>query len=602
MTLSWRRLFPVLAWRERITPQTLRADITAALTGALIVLPQGVAFATLAGLPPQYGLYAAMAPAVVAALWGSSWHLVSGPTNAISLVTLAVVSTLAEPGSARYIELTLTLSFMVGALQLALGLARLGAVVNFVSHTVVVGFTAGAALLIITSQMKNFFGLDSIPRGALFFRVIDHFSSHLAEINPWVTLTSLITLAGGLLAKRLVPRFPYMIAAMLCGALAAGFINLQIGAEHSGIRMVGALPGAVPQLSSPHFHWDTLRELMSAAVAVTVLALAEAVSIARSIAVKSGQLIDGNQEFIGQGLSNLVGAFFSAYPSSGSFNRSGVNYQSGAQTPLAAAISAPMLMLLLVFIAPWAAYLPNAAMAGVLFLVAWGLFDFHHIAVIWRSSRSESAVLLLTFAATMVLHLEEAILLGVALSLLFFLMRTAQPAIRVLLPDAAHNRKFLEVRPGQAECPQIKIVRIEGVLYFGVVNAVARALQGFFDQHRGQKRLLLMSKSINFIDVAGAELLAQEAAKRRTIGGGLYFYSLREAAGAMLEKPDYAAAIGKLADCAYASKAQAISACVEHTDANICRDCKARVFLECANRPCAHNDSIISEASHEQTS
>ena len=172
--ISLDRIFPFLTWRSRVNKTTLRDDLIAAFIGAMIVLPQGVAFATLAGMPPQYGLYAAMVPAVIAALWGSSWHLVSGPTNAISLVTFAIVSTLADPGSERYIQFVLTLTFMVGLMQLAMGIARLGTIVNFISHTVIVGFTAGAALLIISSQIKNFFGLD-IPRGTSFFHVFEFY-------------------------------------------------------------------------------------------------------------------------------------------------------------------------------------------------------------------------------------------------------------------------------------------------------------------------------------------------------------------------------------------------------------------------------------------
>jgi len=205
------QIFPWLRWWPRVGRDSLRADLIAGLTGAIIVLPQGVAFAVIAGLPPEYGLYTAMVPAVIAALFGSSWHLVSGPTTAISIVVFGALSVMAEPGTAHYIELALTLTFLTGLFQLAMGVARLGAVVNFISHTVVVGFTAGAAILIASSQIKNFFGVD-LPRGAGFAETIWTFAHRLQEINPYVLAVAMVTLLTGILIRRYAPRVPYMLS------------------------------------------------------------------------------------------------------------------------------------------------------------------------------------------------------------------------------------------------------------------------------------------------------------------------------------------------------------------------------------------------------
>ncbi len=583
MSPNVKRLFPFLRWWPMVTRQTAKADLLAGLIGAMIVLPQGVAFATLAGMPPQYGLYAAMVPAVVAALWGSSYHLVSGPTNAISLVVFATISPLVEPGSGTYVAEVLTLTFMVGAMQLAMGLVNMGTLVNFISHTVVVGFTAGAALLIISSQIKNFFGIE-VPHGTMFFRVFGTLFTSLDTVNPYVVAVGLATLLSGIVVRKWVPRIPYMIVAMLAGSVAALALNQAFGAERTGIKTIAALPGALPPLSMPHFSFDTMRELLSVAVAVTSLALTEAVSIARSIAVRSGQRIDGNQEFIGQGLSNLVGAFFSAYPSSGSFNRSGVNYEAGARTPLAALFSAVALVAILFAVAPLATYLPIAAMAGILFLVAWGLIDFHHIASIFRASRSEAAVLAVTFVATLVMHLEIAILVGIIVSLFLYLNRTARPTIRSMIPDRHDPKRRVVVRePGQAECPQLRMVRIEGSIYFGAVSHIGEYFHENAERRPDQKHLLLRGKSTNFVDVAGAELLAHEAERRRKAGGGLYFVSLREAPLKMLGKPVFSARLGPIVN--FPSTGQAIAALVPSLDPDICARCTARIFLECDTRP-----------------
>ena len=577
------RMFPFLAWWPQVGRATLRADLIAGLIGAAVVLPQGVAFATLAGMPPEYGLYCAMLPTMVAALWGSSLHAVSGPTNAVALVVFATVSTLAEPGSAQYVQLVLTLAFMSGMMMLALGGLRLGTLVNFISHTVVVGFTAGAGMLIFAAQLRNFFGMD-LPSGLSFLRSIQAFALHLPAIQPYVLLVAVTTLAAGILARRYLRQAPYMIVAMLAGGILAFALNRTLGAESTAIRTLGALPGALPPLSHPDFDLENLRKLLPIAVAITLLGLTEAISIGRAIALKSGQRIDGNQEFIGQGLSNIVASFFSGFPVSASFNRSGLNYEAGARTPLAAVFSALFLIVILSGVTSLMAYLPIASMAAILFLVAWGLIDVTSIRAIVRTSRPESAVLALTFAATLLLDLEFAILVGVALSLVVYLNRTSRPTMRSLVPDPRHaTRKMTELERGLAECPQLKILRIEGSIYFGAVDHVATHFDTLRDANPKQKHLLLMSKSINFIDVAGVELLAREAERRRQMAGRLYFYSLRQPVRDMLERSGHIDRIGR--ENVFAGKHEAIGGVFARLDRAVCATCHARIFNECATLP-----------------
>ena len=419
---GWGFLFPFMAWLRGVGRNDLKADFSAALTGAVVVLPQGVAFATIAGMPPQYGLYAGMVPAIVAALFGSSRHLVSGPTTAASVVLFSALSIYATPGTPDYVSLALTLTFMVGVFELALGLARMGALVNFISHSVVVGFTAGAALLIAAKQLKYFFGVD-IERGGHLHDILLQFSSQLTEIDPWVTLVSVATLLSGLAFKRWLPRVPYMIGAMAFGSLLATLLNYLMGESLTHIETVGALPSSLPPLSAPDLSLQNIKDLAPTALAVTLFALTEAVSIGRSLAAKGGYRIDGNQEFIGQGLSNVAGSFFSGYVATGSFNRSGLNFQAGARTPLAAVFAGFLLMVIVLLVAPMASYLPKAAMAGILFLVAWGLIDFKEIKHILVASKRETAVLAVTFFSALFLELEFAIFAGVLLSLILYLER-----------------------------------------------------------------------------------------------------------------------------------------------------------------------------------
>ncbi|HEX6828860.1 MAG TPA: SulP family inorganic anion transporter [Burkholderiales bacterium] len=572
------RLFPFLRWLPLVGKGTLRADALAGLTGAIVVLPQAVAFATIAGLPPEYGLYAAMVPAIVAALFGSSWHLVSGPTTAISVVVFATISPLADPGSQDYVRLALTLTFLIGLTQLAMGLARMGALVNFISHTVVIGFTAGAALLIAASQVKHFFGIE-VPRGAHFHEILRELAIQTDQVQPYVLLVGVATLAIGIAFRRFLPKFPYMIAAMAGGGLLAWLLNEWVGPEHTHISTLGALTAGLPALSAPDLHLGTIRQLASGAVAVSILGLTEAVSIARAIASRSEQRIDGNQEFIGQGLSNIAGSFFSAYASSGSFNRSGLNYEAGAKTPLASVFAAGFLLAIVLLVAPLAAYLPVASMAAILFLVAWGLVDFHHIGSILKVSRSESAVLAVTFFSAVFVELEFAIYAGVMLSLMLYLNRTSRPAVLDVKPDPGEGAYHFSALTGLPDCPQLKMVRVNGSLFFGAVDHVQGALHQIDEHNPGQKHVLIVSSGINFVDVAGAEMLAREARRRRRLGGGLYFYRLKHASREFLERGDFIEEIG--AENLYPVRADVIGEIYRRLDPEICRGCSARIFRHC---------------------
>jgi len=577
--LWWYRLLPFLRWWPMVNRETVRYDLMAGLTGAVIVLPQGVAFATIAGMPPEYGLYAAMVPALIAALFGSSWHLVSGPTTAASIVLFASLSAFAEPASQDFVRLALTLTFIVGLIELIMGMVRLGTLVNFISHSVVIGFTAGAAILIATKQVKNFFGVE-MPRGLHFHEVFAHFFNQLDEINGYVTLVGAVTLGVGILIKRFLPKIPYMIVAMVVGSLVSVFLNFRFGQNVTGITTVGALPATLPPLSAPDFSLETIKDLAPVAVAATLLALTEAVSIARSLAARSNQRLDGNQEFIGQGLSNMVGSFFSSYVATGSFNRSGVNYEAGARTPLAAAFASVMLMVLMLFVAPYAAYLPNAAMAGILFLVAWGLIDFHHIKQIIKASNSETAILATTFFATLFLELEFAIMLGVFLSLVVYLNRTSRPSVISRVPDPADPKRAFTTDASLPECPQFKIIRIDGSLFFGAVNYVEQRMHDVDTHNPGQKHLMVVAKGMNFVDLAGGEMLAKEAKRRRGMGGGLYMYEVKDKVCSMLQSGGFIKDVGD--ENIFHSKTEALSTIVDnHLDHDICSRCPRRVFKEC---------------------
>jgi SulP family sulfate permease len=313
-------------------------------------------------------------------------------------------------------------------------------------------------------------------------------------------------------------------------------------------------------------------------VAITMLGLTEAVSIARAISVRSEQRIDGNQEFIGQGLSNLFGSFFSAYASSGSFNRSGVNFEAGARTPLAAVLSAAFLLMIVLLVAPLVQFLPVPAMAGILFMVAWGLIDLKQIRNIIRTSVPESVVLGVTLMATLFVQLEFAIYAGILLSLMLYLKRTSHPIILDVKPDPAPDSYHYSADTGLPDCPQLKCLRINGSVFFGAVDHIQQALHEI-GERSPQKHVLLVSSGINFVDVAGAELLVHESRRRRRQGGGLYFYRLKDEVIRLLSRGGYIDEIGR--DHLFSVKSRPLASIYTKLDTTTCRECKLRIFREC---------------------
>jgi SulP family sulfate permease len=569
------KALPFLAWRHRVNRETLRLDLMAGLVAAVMVLPQGVAFATLAGMPPEYGLYGAMLPAIVGALWGSSWHLVSGPTNATSLMVFATVGALAVPFTPSYVALVLTLNLMVGLMKLGLGLARLGSLVNFISTAVVIGFTAGAGLLIIGAQLRNFFGI-AVPQEASFFLGLRDFIMHVEQTNPAALAVGVFTLFAALAGKRWWPRVPYMLTGIVLGALFAWVLDVM---NISHVQTIGALPSALPPLSMPDLSPQTWQTLAPIALALMVIGLSEAISSARAVALKSGQRIDGNQEFIGQGLANIVGAFTSSYPTSGSFNRTGANYEAGARTPLACVFSAIMLLAILLLVRPLASYLPVASMAAVLFIVAWGLIDVGAMRRVWRTSRADALTLAVTFIATLTIRLEVAILVGVLVSLLIYLNWATHPQVLRVVPDPAAQRRFRPARADSLLCPQLDILRIDGAVFFGSVEHIRDEIEAARASRPATRHLLLIGTGLNLIDNAGAELLGYLARSFRESGITLYLCRLRPSVHALLDRAGVLDAIGR--DRVFATKDQAIAVIYRKLDAAKCAACTVRIFAEC---------------------
>ncbi len=557
--------------------ETWKDDLIAGLTGTIIVIPQAVAFAIIAGMPPVYGFYIAMIAPVIAALWGSSYHLISGPTTTSSIVVFAIITKFYNPDTEleAYISMTIVLSFMAGVIKLLMGLFKMGKLVDFVSNSVIIGFTAGAGILIAFKQLKHMFGIE-IPKGSNIYQIILYIQQHISETNWYAFSVAAATLLSAILIKIFIKKLSRfsMLIAMILGTI----LSIFLGGESVGIPTIGEIPNHLPPFHIPDFKIQWFHQLFPGAVVLALLGLVEAISISRAIALKSHQKLNSNQEFIGQGLSNIIPSFFSCYASSGSFTRSGVNYQAGAKTPLAAIFASIGLVFVLLFGARYASLLPTPAMGGIILLVGYNLIDFEHIKLIFKTSKREMLIFAITLFGTLFLQLESAVIMGIALSLFFYLERTSKPNIAEL--GVSENHRFINIirKNNAKECPQLKMVRIDGSLYFGAIEMVSDYFSDLYDE--GEiLYVLIISKGINFIDLAGAEWLTHEAEKWKARGGGIYFSGLKLISQNVLIKGGFKDKIGR--DHFFHDKKTAVYEIYNKLDKNICSTCETRVFNEC---------------------
>lgn len=494
----------------------LRPDLLAALTVAIIMLPQAIAFALIAELPPEMGLYTAIAGSIIAGLWGSSHHLQTGPTNTTSLLVLSALLMVASPGTPEYLLAAGLLALLVGLFRLVLGFARLGVMVNFVSDSVIVGFTAGAGVLIFANQLRHLLRLD-IPSTPSLWGTLELVTANIRHTH-WISLgLGLAALLIIVLLKKLHKGLPGPLVAMLVTSLLVAILKL----EPQGVQVIRDIPrGFPPLMDITVIDFGMVAKLTTGALAVAAIGLVETMSIARVIAAQTRQQLDSNQEFIGQGLANIVCGLLSGYPSSGSFTRSAVNYKAGAATSMASVFTGLIVLVSMLTLSPIARYIPMAALAGVLILTAYGLIDRKEISRIWHSGHGDRMIMIVTLAATLVLPLEYAVLTGISISLVHYLLKTSAPRIRAVIPEETFE--YLVPEAGREGCPQLGVVEILGDLYFGAVHHVENFLTRYAQQHPGQRYLLLRLQSIEHCDISGIHALEGVVQMYRKMGGDVY--------------------------------------------------------------------------------
>jgi SulP family sulfate permease len=559
----------------------LRPDLIAGLTVGVVLLPQAIAYALIAELPPQVGLYAAIVAAIVGAFWGSSHHLQTGPTNAISLLVLSTLMSTATTTTTTtdFLVMAGMLAVMVGILQLAMGLARLGMLVNFVSHSVVVGFSSGAGVLIATKQLRHLLGLEFASEGLV--ETLHGVFTHLPETHQATLFLGVGTVLLIVLFRRLSPKLPGPLMGMVIAAAVVGLLGL----DQQGVKVIGQLPRGLPPLARlPLFDLDLISQLAMGALAIAAIGLVEAMSIARTISSQTDQRLDSNQEFVGQGLANIATGLFSGYPCSGSFTRSAVNYRAGARTSVASAFSGVFVLMAMMVLAPLAVYLPRAALAGVLFVIAYDMVDRAEIRRIWQGARADAFIMLITFLGTLFLHLEFAVLAGILLSFALYIMKTSVPSVFRVVPDG-NFKHFVAQQSDQPSCPQLGILKISGDLYFGAVSHIEEAIHQHLTDHPEQRFLLLRMHGVNQCDFSGIHMLESVMRLCRERGGDLYFMKLQPTVHALMKSTGFYDRLG--ADHFMMEEDYVIGHLFQRIlDPAICiYECHVRVFKECQNLP-----------------
>jgi SulP family sulfate permease len=512
------KFFPFLVWiHELKDPRILRADMIAGLTVALVLIPQSMAYATLAGLPEVYGLYIAFVPVFIAALWGSSRQLGTGPVAVVSTMTATMLTPVVIPmlGTeytqeeflALYIPTAMFLTLLVGLFQFSLGLFRLGAIVNFLSHPVIVGFTNAAALFIGLTQVSKVFGVE-MPGGAS-----DHFLTvrilgvieNLGDTHFETLLMGIAAFAIMIGLKRFAPKIPGVLVAVVTTTV----VSYSIGFEQMGGKVVGTIPEGLPGFAMPAFNLEAFSHLFIGAIIIAMVGFMEAISIAKAMAAKSKDRIDPNQELIGQGLGNICGSFFQSYPASGSFSRSAVNFNAGAKTGFSSVVTAIIVVITLLFLTPLLYHLPKATLAAVVIMAVFGLINFKAVKHIWVANKHDGVAAMVTFVATIgsAPKLDHGILIGAVLAIVLYLYRTMRPRVAVLGRYKDGTLRDIEINKGIPTDENIIAVRFDGTLYFANVSYFEDAMLKAVAQYPNAKYLLVVADAINQIDASGEEVL-----------------------------------------------------------------------------------------------
>jgi len=502
----FKKYIPILSWLPNYNKEALSGDLSAGLTVGVMLIPQGIAYAMIAGLPPIYGLYTAMTPQVIYAVFGTSRQLSVGPTAMDSLIVAAGITSIATVNPDNYIAAAILLAFLMGVMQLAFGVFKLGFLVNFLSKPVISGFTSAAAIIIGLNQLKHVFGIE-IPRS-------NQAHSLLYDAGIAINSTNLVTLCIGsgtiltiIFLKKYLNKIPAALTVVVVSILIVPFFHLDL----YGVKITGSIPTGIPMPSLPDFSQNYFQDLLPLALTLSLIAFMEAISQAKAIEDKHNDYkVDANQELIALGLSNIIGSVFKSYPATGGFSRTAVNNQSGAKTGMSFIIAAGLVAITLLFLTPLFYYLPKAVLGGIIIVAVLGLINIKYPIKLWKYKKDDLIMLLVTFAVTLSIGIKEGIIVGVILSLGFLIFRSTRPHIAECARIEGTNYFKNVERFDTTGRKDVLILRLDGQLYFANTNYFKDQLNDMIAKKGSDLNLVILNaEAINHMDSSAVQMLNQ---------------------------------------------------------------------------------------------
>ncbi|MDA9254060.1 solute carrier family 26 protein [Flavobacteriaceae bacterium] len=502
-----QRLIPILEWLPNYTRSRFKGDFIAGITVAIILIPQGIAYALIAGLPPIYGLYCALVPQLVYAVFGSSRQVAIGPVAMDSLIVATGVSTLALAGSDSYIAIAILLAFMVGGIQFLLGVFRLGFVVNFLSKPVISGFTSAVALTIGINQFRNLFGVDFIQSDQIQY-VLEDIWFTITDFNSHTTIIGLISVTVIIILRKINKKIPNALIVVVAGILTIRYF----GNDFVDVAIVKDIPSGLPSFSFPELDISQMKELLPIALTLVMVGYLETISIGKSLEAKQDEYkIRPNQELMALGLSNMIGSWFKAYPSTSSFSRSAINQESGATTGMASLVSVFMVLITLLFLTPLFYHLPKTVLAAIIIVAVFGLVNIKEAIFLWKANNLDFWLLIATFFSTLLFGIEYGIMIGVGLSLIILIFRTSRPYVAELgkVPDSDFYRnreRFTEVIVDN----EVLVFRFDAQLFYANSSYFIETLELMVEAKGAHLKLIVLdAESINRVDSTGVEMLKE---------------------------------------------------------------------------------------------